>query len=241
MAVYSLNPRTRLNVVYVQTHFDLLLVLLLLFCDALLINASLLLHLFGLLRSHIEDVLLAHRVESLLLSLTSALLLYRLRESSSNLQNAVTALVLVVVELLHHSLEVHRILQSHASLLAYRIQRQQTVQNAENVVLEVQLVRRAPLLQSISLVLRVTISLQLHFSHQRGEHVLQSLLVDELLRVLRLLQPQQVVNRLRVTPLPRTHLERGGARVLVLADGDQQQVHQLLLAQKRQHGGGLLG
>ena len=110
MAVYSLNPRTQPNVVYVQTHFDFLLVLLLLFGDALPINASLLLHLFGLLRSHIEDVLLAHRVESLLLSLTSALLLYRLRESSSNLQNAVAALVLVVVELLHHSLEVHRIL-----------------------------------------------------------------------------------------------------------------------------------
>lgn len=110
MAVYSLNPRTQPNVVYVQTHFDFLLVLLLLFGDALPINASLLLHLFGLLRSHIEDVLLAHRVESLLLSLTSALLLYRLRKSSSNLQNAVASLVLVVVELLHHSLEVHRIL-----------------------------------------------------------------------------------------------------------------------------------
>lgn len=145
------------------------------------------------------------------------------------------------MELLHHSLEVHRILQSHPSLLAYRIQRQQTVQDTENVVLEVQLVRRTPLLQSVSLVLRVTFSLQLHFSHQRGEHVLQSLLVDELLRVLHLLHPQQIVDRLRVTPLSRTHLERGGARVLVLADGDQQQVHQLLLAHKRQHGGGLLG
>ena len=190
IAVYSFNPLTQPNVIYVQTHFDLLFVFLLLFRDALPINASPHPYLFCLLRRHVKYMLCTHRVESLLLCITSVFLLYRLREPGTNLQNAIASLVFVVVELLHHSLEIHRILRSHASVLIYRIQRQQTVQNAENVVLKVQLVRCTPLLQPVSLILRLISSRQLHLSHQRREHVLQSLLVDELLRVLRLLHPE---------------------------------------------------
>ena len=102
------------------------------------------------------------------------------------------------------------------------------------MVLEVQLVRRCPLLQPRSLLRLIAPSLA-HLSQQCGEQVLQPLLVDERLGVLRVLHAQQVVHRLRLTSHAHTHLQRRGSRVLVLANGDQKQVQQLLLAQCGQH------
>ena len=102
------------------------------------------------------------------------------------------------------------------------------------MVLEVQLVQRRPLLQPRSLLRLIAPSLA-HLSQQCGEQVLQPLLVDERLGVLRLPHAQQVVHRLRLTPHAHTHLQRRGSRVLVLANGDQEQVQQLLLAQCGQH------
>ena len=102
------------------------------------------------------------------------------------------------------------------------------------MVLEVQLVQRRPLLQPRSLLHLIAPSLK-HLAQQRGEQVLQPLLVNERLGVLRVLHAQQVVHRLRLTSHAHTHLQRRGSRVLVLANGDQKQVQQLLLAQCGQH------
>ena len=61
-------------------------------------------------------MLLLHRIETLLLSLNPPCLDHRFQEPCTNLQNAIALRVVIIVELLHHPLEIHRILRSHARL-----------------------------------------------------------------------------------------------------------------------------